>query len=544
MTVRACFLLLLLPCLASLRLSTGPQRQHVGVCHAAQEDRAYLSQDYIDTVIQRAYINFNTAMDIAGTGLNQEQAIRKAKAVVRRLKLLATGDANQNYILWKVSELEYQIFLEEREIVRKAHQQKVSRLNDLVVSFNVETGRKRPNFSRLQDMQTQFAEVDKAKGREISYLINQRSITVSRNCLSAMNLAIKQSDMSRARKELDYCTAHEGALKLTPQQLDQIRAKLQSHLDAGDMKRFVEEDMYSTTRLLAKNNLRVAWQRIEAIDRRLEVLVKFVSGAEFKAYRAKRMHLENRLAYKEDSLVDAAIGVYNTRGRAVTIDFVDQVLRGHGVSEEKIAVVDQSMIGAAMAEMEADDRNPELRKLFVDLSDETEPDDTNILGDLSALARAKAQEAKDSIRAEEQRLAAIRQKEWEKKNRKQIKKDRKRKEKEAKRIAKQKAADDKEMARLESIQAEMRKAEMTLVENKPASQTQARQPEHSMDANQQLAQRNIVLIYGMIERNEVEMAYRHFLSLQEPLRQYLFPDAYTVLESTVMSAYRDIGPVE
>lgn len=510
---------------------------------SAQGQREYLSQEYIDTVIQRAYTDFNTAMSVAGTGLNQERAIGKAKAVVSRLKNLARNDVNKNYILWKVSELEYQIFLEEREIARKVHERKVIQLNQLVTKFNAETGRNRPDFVKLSEMQHQFAETDPGKGREIRYLVDQRTVSVSKKVLNSLNSALQSGDIERARKEIDYCLHNAAYLHISEKQVQQYQQKLRAQLDLGDLKKFIEEDMYVMTRLMNKNDLHGAWRKLASVDRRLDDFAKCSSGPELKAYRAKRVRLENRLGVKEDSLVDAAISVYNSQGRAAAIEFVDAVLRVHGVSGEKISVVDQAMIGAALSEMNT--ANPELRKVFVDLADDTTDPAHNPLLDLAAKAKAKAQVVKDSIRAAEEEAARIAQAAYEKEHRREIRREKRRRRREERdrareeeRIARQREEDEQEIARLESLQSQMQKAQDALAEGEPREAAQSGAPQPAMGIDQQRAQQNIVLIYALIEQNDVEGAYLRFMSLREPLKQHLIPEAFTVLEQTVMSAYR------
>jgi len=71
----------------------------------------------------------------------------------------------------------------------------------------------------------------------------------------------------------------------------------------------------------------------------------------------------------------------------------------------------------------------------------------------------------------------------------------------------------------------------------PSTFTETPTPVNVEEANRQIAQQNIVLIYSLIEQNQVELAHRRFEMLKEPLKQYLLPEAYTVLEATVMQSY-------
>ncbi len=532
-------LVLLLPLAPDVCDRCGWTERVPGTC-GAEQGRAYLSQEYIDTVIQRAYTNFNTAMSIAGTGLNQEKAIAKAKRTVERLKNLAQDDVNRNYILWKVSELEYQIFLEEREIARKAHERTVGRINELVDVFNAELGKKRPDFVRLKQMERQFTDLDPNKGREIEYLIDNRSVAVTKSVLGAIQTALGQNDISAAREGLDYCIANIEVLKVSRDQVGKLEARLQTRLNAGDIKEFIEEDMCTVSRCLGSTDLHQAWRKLGSIDRRMSDLRRCAAEAEIKAYAAKRVRLERRLDAIEDSLVDAAIVVYNTRGRPAAIDYVDTVMRECGVSRDKIALVDQAMIGAAVAE--AHEHNPELRKVFVELSDAPAPPGQNVLSDLGDRARARAQEIKDSIRAAEEEQARLAREQWEKEHRRELRRKARRKRRKARRrrrrerrLARQRERDEEEVARLEQIQSEMKKAEHAIAERAKQQRTRASSPDdESLEANRQRAHQNVVLIYNLIEHGYSREAHNRFMSLREPLREYLIPEAYRVLEQTVM----------
>ncbi|MBD3240663.1 MAG: hypothetical protein GF331_08780 [Chitinivibrionales bacterium] len=536
-------LLILLPFAAGVVQRVGPPGGTSwlrGSCQAA-EGGAYLSQEYIDTVIQRAYTDFNTAMSIAGTGLNQKQAIARAKGTVQRLKNLAKNDVNRNYILWKVSELEYQIFLEEREIARQDHERTVGRINELVDVFNAEVGKKRPDFVKLKQMGQQFAELDPNKGREIEYLIDKRAITVTRAVLGEIQAALGKNAIGAAREGLDYCVANIDILKVSRPQIEKLESQLQTHLNAGDLKEFIEQDMCTVSRCLQEADLHQAWRKLGSIDRRLSDLQRVAAEAEAKAYAAKRVRLERRLNAIEDSLVDAAIAVYNAKGRPAAIGYVDRVMREAGVSRDKIALVDQAMIGAAMAE-HANEHDPELRKVFVDLSDDPTPMGQNVLSDLGDRARTRAQEIKDSIRAAEEEQARVAREEWEKEHRRELRRkareerrEARRRRREERRLARQRERDEEEVVRLEQIQAEMQRAENAIAENVRQQRNTGVTPlSESLEANRQRAHQNVVLIYNLIEQGHENEAYGRFMSLREPLRQYLIPEAYRVLEQTVM----------
>jgi hypothetical protein len=178
----------------------------------------------------------------------------------------------------------------------------------------------------------------------------------------------------------------------------------------------------------------------------------------------------------------------------------------------------------------------------VELSDAPAPPGQNVLSDLGDRARARAQEIKDSIRAAEEEQARLAREQWEKEHRRELRRKARRKRRKARRrrrrerrLARQRERDEEEVARLEQIQSEMKKAEHAIAERAKQQRTRASSPDdESLEANRQRAHQNVVLIYNLIEHGYSREAHNRFMSLREPLREYLIPEAYRVLEQTVM----------
>ncbi|MDD5674816.1 MAG: hypothetical protein PHC61_11670, partial [Chitinivibrionales bacterium] len=81
-----------------------------GICYG------YVQQSYVDSLVQDAFYGFNeaaAASSQADAKQKKQEAIAGAKEVAHKLRALAQNDPNQKYILWRLSELEGQIYLEE-----------------------------------------------------------------------------------------------------------------------------------------------------------------------------------------------------------------------------------------------------------------------------------------------------------------------------------------------------------------------------------------------------------------------------------------------
>ena len=87
-----------MPICASFFLTFG------GASVFAAEGPAYVSQTYIDTLIQQAYYSLNATEEISRAAPQKDAAIVEAKRIVAKLKKIAESDRNRKYILWKVGE--------------------------------------------------------------------------------------------------------------------------------------------------------------------------------------------------------------------------------------------------------------------------------------------------------------------------------------------------------------------------------------------------------------------------------------------------------
>jgi hypothetical protein len=67
------------------------------------------------------------------------------------------------------------------------------------------------------------------------------------------------------------------------------------------------------------------------------------------------------------------------------------------------------------------------------------------------------------------------------------------------------------------------------------------EPERNSDVNHEKAKQVITQIYGLIEGNEIEAAYKRFVRVRKPLEKYLDKEVFAMLESTVVQAYESLG---
>jgi hypothetical protein len=302
-------------------------------------------------------------------------------------------------------------------------------------------------------------------------------------------------------------------------------------------KRYVEEDMASVTRLNKELNLREAWTTLGLVDRKLCDLKGTLSAAEASAYQAKRQRLTKVLDATEDSLVDAAIKLYNQSGRAATQEYVERTLKRYGVSRDKLAVIDQAIMGDAVAETRAADSSA-MSEEYVALTDAADASGGSlILRDLSKKARIRAQEREDSAMIAQEEAQADAKKQLEKADHDKQRQEARAQRKEERRLAHERkrggASENVAVASVspEHVSAQRKAAEQALAGSR-SDATAGGGP-----SDQARAQQNIVLIYALIERSDGKGAWERFQSLHEMLQKYVCAEAFATLEATVKAAY-------
>jgi hypothetical protein len=83
-----------------------------------------------------------------------------------------------------------------------------------------------------------------------------------------------------------------------------------------------------------------------------------------------------------------------------------------------------------------------------------------------------------------------------------------------------------------SIAAAVEKRKPTRNKNVATGKSKA-----DLQKNQDRAQKEILGIYAMLEKNDIDRAYRRFQTNRTPLRKYLAPEAFSMLEMSVKQAY-------
>lgn len=530
----------------------------VGTCSGAQK-WAYLPEAYIDTVVQRAFFGFVAATQFSGSLYHQKQAIDDAKRVAQRLKRLARGDPNEKYVLWRVNELEHQIFLEEKEVLLKQMRRGQKIMNQLVVLFNKETGKRRPDFQNLHEITEQMAAVDCRKGDELDWLVRDRSKNISREVMYSIEKALISRDLSAARKELDYCNDNADYLTIQNSRHALLESRTAHLTDLETRKTVIKNELESIQQSLGRNMLRPAQFGLRRVRHRIGEVRSQLTYEGWHGLHKRLQLLDARLIHKEDSLVSVNMHILQSDGVDQAIDFMEFVLRRCGVRTAKIAKVDQAVM-ATPAPYENKLDEGVMREIDA-LAGVEEGDNGFSLAGVRAAAMKKARHVADSIHVVEEEKARVaagvraREEARQQKVRKKAEKKldniyallRKRKAKKAaalftkKRDMLSKSIPGTELA---IVEKELRRAQDELARGKSRKRERAApDPAQVVSAStgndgrlREEARGMIVRIYSLLEQGKITQARELFRLHRKSLDRHAYPEAYAMVSATLERA--------
>ncbi|MBN2188646.1 MAG: hypothetical protein JW699_04270 [Chitinispirillaceae bacterium] len=458
-----------------------------GPLHAAPKGAArhfpgkYIGKDYIDTTVQRAIFLVNDAANTAGVGFRQKEAIAQAKEVARRLRSEVKGDPNERYALWKVGELEWLIYLEEKDLVLQKVKQGQATLQQLIAAFNTEMGKPRPDFRDLVRLRGQMAELDARRAGEMDDLMRKRSARVSREAVVALEKALMCGGREAAEQEFRYCLRNRPYLVITQDKFDRLETQASACERSREEMPLVRVMADSARALLRANRLGEARDAVWGAKNRLIDIRTCASAKEAGECMARINCCERDLGRLEDSLVRVTIELLRTKGADAASRFLDNVLRKAGVCHEKVARVDQAVIAAGSPPALSESRG--VSRVVDDVASSAEGGGTDVFAEMRKKAKIRAQFKLDSIEIEKEERARIVQ------------------------------------ARLDSIEAEAKKA-----------------ADLEFQKNQETARTIAAEIYGTIEKNKARVAFDLFNTRKPFMHQYLMPEAFALLENTVLQA--------
>ena len=556
----------------------------------ASNKKEYLSKTTIDTLIQQAFVNLNasTAADVPDAETRHRQAVADAKETAARLKATAKGDPNEKYVLWKVNELEHQVFLEERDMVLKNVLQGKKEENAQIAEFNKELGKKRPDFITLSRLCRDMKAMDRSKGKEMQSSLDQRSVALSREVVKTIERALVTGDQAVSQKEFDYCGRNRTELKIPPEKFGWFAMKIPAQIEAIQQKGPIDQELAIAGPFLSHNKIGILRKNISEVQGRLYRIQEDLPIKDRESYTEKINVLTNAVNRKEDSLVLFCLSVLKAKGDDAALDYLEHTLKPLGVSEEKIGQTNARILHKSGSAKKGVDTTLGRQLDALSNMDAPEENDKGInLADVRLIAKKKAQQQADSLRGVEEEKARNRRIELARADSiKQVAENQARQtallenEKKANGIAmdiytliggnktaearKKFTSSQKNLEKHLSKEAfgqlramVLQSCETTsqgdnknenntvaMVSKSPSNPEDPRnpeEPERNSDVNHEKAKQVITQIYGLIEGNEIEAAYKRFVRVRKPLEKYLDKEVFAMLESTVVQAYESLG---
>ena len=515
----------------------------------AEGDKPYLSQEYVDTMVQNAFYGFVQAAEYNGADWLQARAIEKAKKVATELKKLAKGDPNRRYVLWRVGELEQQIYYEEEEILLKKMYKNQKAINVLCEKFNVEVGKKRPSFSNLIAIHSSMLDLDPRKADELAWLIEDRDRNLSREVSFALERFLLFEAYDKAKKEYDYILKNRKYLFVSDEKFERFENRMRKKNEADNIMANIDKYYGDIVSEIKRTNIAGARWNIECFLDRINKVHTMLPYKEYSEYKQNINRLMERVAQKEDSLVYKNMMLLHANKVEEAIDYMENVLRKHGVSNGKIATVNNSILKfPGQKRITAADKSVD-QELTVLASQQTENNGFTF-GDVAAKTKAKM----DSVRAYEAGQRRYIQSQSEKEHKKEIviklqkeKKQKKYRDKAKKDMLKiytllEDNNIDKAYLKFQTLKPSLKKyssegefkgLEIAVVLSYEAEKNRIGKEEK----NKRKAESVIRDLYALLEQKNVPEAYSKFNNLKTLLKKYSPDDAFLNLQNTVEHAY-------
>jgi hypothetical protein len=448
----------------------------------------YTSQTYIDTTIQQAYFRLNAATDVSGMGMKMEDAISSAKQIANRLKNIAKGNPNEKYILWKVGELESQIYLEESGLLLEKNQKRQKLVNDLVAPFNAEIGARRPDFSRLADIHNKAMSVDRAKAFNFGTALEDRKKSILKDVVASFEKALTEGDFDLAWQELVYLKNNKDYLGVSLTNYSQLAAKIQSKITLGNEREFILRNADIIEVLIANRCFVDARNALCVVEDRVDNIKTMARKVEWDKFYFRNKHLREALERKEDSLVKVNLSILKDQGVVAASDYLENVLKKYGVLQEKVGKMDFAILEKAMEYRKLQDTA--VVKQLASIGTPATDDSSSLFSDLVGAAKKKAQEKADSA----------------------------------------KLAQD---GNVRHTSAE----ELRLNNMRVSQELKQKRDEEVLKDNKMKANKLIIDIYVLLDLKQTQKAYDEYTDHQAFLARHVYTASFVALDSTVNAEY-------
>jgi hypothetical protein len=510
----------------------------VSSCQAS-DNKVYLSKDYVDTVVQQAFYSLSAAMNIPGAEFKQKMAIEEARRTAQKLKAMAAGDPNEKYVLFRVGELEQQLWLEEKDIVLQKTRETQKLKNAVIDTFNMELGKKRPEFSNLARLTTRIDELsDQKKADEMRRSQAQRKTSISRELMYRFEKIFMSGDIDTARREFDYCFRNRASLSIPDASFEKISQKIKMQADAIKKKPVIEAALLHGNESLQKNLFKDAWPSINSARSMLDQVLGYLALSDWNTLDGKCRALLASVVRKEDSLVNVTVSLYNTKGSDQALTYIEKTLKKLGVSQNRIAAASTYVLSRGA---ELPKRDSVINREVDALSGGQAATEVTLDG-IRERAKQKAKARADSIHtAEEAKAAMLVLDLYSLLER-----------------GKAEEAFNKFNTNLVSLETYVYPDALHTLSSSVTQAYQTWRDEKSdleqmiatvapsttaddLNASQEKASGHIAQIYAMLEQGKAKEAFSLFKKIRDKLKQYVCKEAFDMVETMVNQAYATAG---
>jgi hypothetical protein len=360
--------------------------------YSYSETQTFIDKAKIDSLVDNAFLTFSSITD-PSSGITAENAIDHAKKIVIKLKKIAEFDANKKYILWKASEIEQQIFLEENGLMLEKQQWIVKQSNELIQRFNNENYSPHPSFDNLNNILKELYSVDSSKAFEMKKLILKRAENFTNIYPSMISTLIDKNMLDSARFELTYFLNNSKWLPVPVTTTASLEAALLAHSSLPQEKSVIETDLMKLDSLLHKSKLKDSRDLSRSIQFRLQKLKSLMIPLEWEKFNREYVRLDRKIDLKEDSLISIVFSRLRSKGPVEAGYFLDTIRSG-GVTEEKIAAADRTILDKIIAQ-----KKPDTVRIFTSSLSEDSSDSKPVFTELVLEAKKRSKAKQDSINA-------------------------------------------------------------------------------------------------------------------------------------------------
>ena len=215
-------------------------------------------------------------------------------------------------------------------------------------------------------------------------------------------------------------------------------------VDVGKQKEAIAKEFDRIDEILSQANLQGARSSIDVLEHKIDRIRKSLTSEEADAWSQRIDKARKSIPPKEDSLVNKAVEVLHTQGVDAALQYTQNDLRQHGVSDAKISEVEKRILEEAPAIKQAQEREEIARALKMFESGQL-PDssvDPYIVRTAQLILKAR----EDSVKRIEDAKKRKEMEEQERVERARMEKEMKERKIEEERLAKQRKEDEKKKA--------------------------------------------------------------------------------------------------